>query len=417
MIGAQALLASARALKPSANPSAAMVTHIVTALRSRRVPRKGGPSRLRYPGRRDDLQGAAAALERVRQSDVVEFAMLSDLLREPLRAYRMPGDDASTRHKLIGSWSLDDGSISIGHADVTARPDAAPAERLDIAFRVLRAPAIEDAVADLEAVFFEITPADRLGDRYRDPKEALLWVGDSGRAGASGAGWKDKVAAIAEARGLDVAFCEQPGAFQRTHTEIARFEGKTLAVWENSAGPFARRDVLPPKWRAQAIYLEEPDFGEALEELRLMLDEGVPESESVESWEQFSSRLPELESDAFVVTERCRNSLRSNPYPDPRRMWDFVERLSRAARDRQALGGEVGERLAEWVAENYEIEIALHDSGLGAWAEFTFEGRQYSREPHVKVDDFKDPSECGRIYFAIDQEPPRFIVDHIGLHP
>ena len=42
---------------------------------------------------------------------------------------------------------------------------------------------------------------------------------------------------------------------------------------------------------------------------------------------------------------------------------------------------------------------------------------EYSREPHVKVDDYKKPVECGRIYFAQDNEGRRFIVNHIGPHP
>jgi hypothetical protein len=161
-----------------------------------------------------------------------------------------------------------------------------------------------------------------------------------------------------------------------------------------------------------------PDFGDSLDELRLRLDEEVDEPASrVETWEHFSGRAEELEHSGFVLTGACRQMLIANPYPDPGRMWQFAEILSRAARDWRELGGEVGNRLADWIAENYEIEVALHDAGLGSWAEFTFEGCDYSREPHVKVDDFKNPAECGRIYFAVDSDALRFIVDHIGLHP
>jgi hypothetical protein len=58
----------------------------------------------------------------------------------------------------------------------------------------------------------------------------------------------------------------------------------------------------------------------------------------------------------------------------------------------------------------------LHDDALGALGEFTYDGQRYSREPHVKVDDYVDPARCGRIYFAYDTHRARFIVDHIGLH-
>ena len=109
--------------------------------------------------------------------------------------------------------------------------------------------------------------------------------------------------------------------------------------------------------------------------------------------------------------------IRGNAYPDPSRMWRFLVRMSQAAGAWRALGGEVGDRLSDWIAANFEIEVAMHDGTLGSWTDFTFEGDPYSREPHVKVDDFKKPRECGRIYFAVDGERLRFIVDYIGLHP
>lgn len=38
----------------------------------------------------------------------------------------------------------------------------------------------------------------------------------------------------------------------------------------------------------------------------------------------------------------------------------------------------------------------------------------------MKVDDYTNPSECGRIYFGLDERPDarvwRFVVDPIGLH-
>jgi hypothetical protein len=63
---------------------------------------------------------------------------------------------------------------------------------------------------------------------------------------------------------------------------------------------------------------------------------------------------------------------------------------------------------------NYGIEISLFDKGRRY--EFEYDGATYSAEPHVKVDDYVDPARCGRIYFALDSDNGRFIVDHIGLH-
>ena len=47
--------------------------------------------------------------------------------------------------------------------------------------------------------------------------------------------------------------------------------------------------------------------------------------------------------------------------------------------------------------------------------QFQFEGEKYSRVPHLKLDDHTTPNQVGRVYFALDNENHRFIVDHVGL--
>jgi hypothetical protein len=46
---------------------------------------------------------------------------------------------------------------------------------------------------------------------------------------------------------------------------------------------------------------------------------------------------------------------------------------------------------------------------------FEFDGRTYSRLPHLKLGDYRSPNEVGRVYFAMDSDSERFIVDHVGL--
>jgi len=377
---------------------------------------------MQYPGRPDDLNCVAAVLEAARRRDTSEFAMLADVLRDPVRGYPLLSDDPTVRcYALLGSWSLPDASIVIGLASVTETSGKAVDQRLAVTFEALRSQPLAVLVARFEEFFLTIEPAGRIGDRHRDRASALLWVGDSGRAGATGGGWKTAISAISESRGLTLELSDQPSAFHVTHRHISRFAGRTVAIWRSGAGALANRSALPPRWRDHAIYLEEPGFAESLDELRRHLDQSsVPVDDAsigVETWDQFFERVEELQHEGFVLTAACRASLKYNAYPDPPRMWDFIRRLSQAAREWRDRGGEVGDRLADWIAEHYEIEVAVHDSTLGTWADFTFEGRTYSREPHVKVDDFKNPAECGRIYFAQDNEARRFIVDHIGLHP
>jgi hypothetical protein len=145
-------------------------------------------------------------------------------------------------------------------------------------------------------------------------------------------------------------------------------------------------------------------------------DEPEPPPEpTVDTWDEFAELAPALETTHFVLTDNARGHCGENPYPTPGRMWDHLEALAQAAEAYGELEAPVGGRLKEWIAENFQIEIALFDNDLRP-KEFEFEGVTYSREPHVKVDDYKNPAECGRIYFAIDNEHARLIVDHVGLH-
>jgi hypothetical protein len=134
-------------------------------------------------------------------------------------------------------------------------------------------------------------------------------------------------------------------------------------------------------------------------------------------WAEFHELIDALETDFFVVTPRAKAQCENNAYPDPGRMWRHLEKLYEAARLWHEQGATIGNRLEDWIRETVGIEVALHDQSLGTWVDFTHDDREYSREPHVKVDDFKNPGECGRIYFALDPEGCRFVVDYIGLHP
>jgi hypothetical protein len=134
------------------------------------------------------------------------------------------------------------------------------------------------------------------------------------------------------------------------------------------------------------------------------------------SWDEIAASVDDLESGALNLTETATDMLSGNSYPDPARMWWALTQLRDAADAWRARGGRVGGRLKEWIQEEFEIEISLQDKKLRGKMDFEYDGEKYSAEPHVKLDDFKTPDRVGRIYFAIDQENLRFIVDHVGLH-
>jgi hypothetical protein len=185
-----------------------------------------------------------------------------------------------------------------------------------------------------------------------------------------------------------------------------------------AARPGARAEVFGSADRSMS-------FEEQCEELILHLREIAPvtglDSESGlpdnigAGWDKVADEVLALVGTHFILTARALAMLRSNPYPKPHRMLDHLKKLAELARAYGLVGGNLGMGLSEFAMSNYGIEIALSDGGLSP-PEIFLEGRSLRARPHVKVDDYKTPDRCGRIYFAIDREGLRFVVDHIGLH-
>ncbi len=165
------------------------------------------------------------------------------------------------------------------------------------------------------------------------------------------------------------------------------------------------------------------DFGNHIEEMMLHLTEIAPLEEEVKSphssdaisWPDAKAKIEELEGDHLILTSRARAMLEGNPYPVPVRMLEHMEKLSRIARAYHINEGVLDSRFEDFALRNEGLSIALFDSTLTD-STIQYEGRVLSTVPHVKVDDYKRPDRCGRIYFALDREPYRLVVDHIGLH-
>lgn len=161
-------------------------------------------------------------------------------------------------------------------------------------------------------------------------------------------------------------------------------------------------------------------FYEDVYELALHLDSMSTLSSSaaytpVESWPEARDQILALECNSFLLTQRARDSLMDNAYPDPDRMYTFVRRLSQVAAAYAASEGRLKGGIVAMAAA-FEIEIALHDDSRTFSKITVDDGRELDPKPHVKVDDAKSADKCGRIYFAIDFDRLRFVVDHIGLH-
>ena len=58
-----------------------------------------------------------------------------------------------------------------------------------------------------------------------------------------------------------------------------------------------------------------------------------------------------------------------------------------------------------------KADIDYHERGR----RFVFDGRMLDREPHLKIDDHTAPTEVGRIYFALDTDGRRLVVEFFGV--
>lgn len=160
-------------------------------------------------------------------------------------------------------------------------------------------------------------------------------------------------------------------------------------------------------------------YSEHIAELQMHLRQLVAPDElpaaPIENWTDAKKLILELRGPHFQLTARAVEMLDGNPYPKIDRMVAHLKSLAGLAAELHRRHGNLGRRISDVAIENYGIEIALFDSSL-ADKSIEYEGRTFNTQVHVKVDDYKSPEAVGRIYFAIDSEGARLIVDHIGLH-
>ena len=130
------------------------------------------------------------------------------------------------------------------------------------------------------------------------------------------------------------------------------------------------------------------------------------------------ARFLEKESQgAIVFTRDAHQSWKRDAYPRVDVMNDALVTLTKAAIEYRRLGCQLGMVPDEWFKVEWELNLASTDkymstNGLDT---FEFDGSTYSRLPHLKLGDHTSPNEVGRVYFAMDSDSERFIVDHVGL--
>lgn len=165
------------------------------------------------------------------------------------------------------------------------------------------------------------------------------------------------------------------------------------------------------------LYENNRALSEALRSNRSPDETATAVPEDLDSWDAIRDHLPTLVGPGFVLTDHALECTSRPRYPHPSKMWRALRALERVGQRYNELGGALGDRFEDFACEVGGIEVALHDSTYEDACFFVFEGRTHRRLPHVKVDDAKSPNEVGRIYFALDREQKRIIVDWFGTKP
>jgi hypothetical protein len=127
--------------------------------------------------------------------------------------------------------------------------------------------------------------------------------------------------------------------------------------------------------------------------------------------------LTKHSKDAIVFTPAASRSWRQDKYPKPEEMREVLVTLAKASAEYRRLQCRIPKMTDDWFKQVWDLAMASTDKYMSDHKldKFTFEKKEYSRLPHIKLDDRVAPSEVGRIYFAMDSEKKRFIVDHVGL--
>lgn len=127
--------------------------------------------------------------------------------------------------------------------------------------------------------------------------------------------------------------------------------------------------------------------------------------------------LTDAADGSIVFTANAYRTWHQTNYPHIEAMREALLTLAQAAVYWRRAECHVGMGLKDWFKTRWEVAMAPTDEGLTAKKldRFDYDGKTYSRETHLKLDDHVPPSEVGRVYFGMDSSQRRIIVDHVGL--
>lgn len=120
---------------------------------------------------------------------------------------------------------------------------------------------------------------------------------------------------------------------------------------------------------------------------------------------------------AIVFTPAAHRGWKKDDFLHVEVMRDALVTLAQAAVEYRRLRAQLGLTPDDWFKQEWDLTMASTDQYMAKnkMDAFQHDGRTYSRLPHLKLGDHTAPNEVGRVYFAMDSDEERFIVDHVGL--
>ena len=138
---------------------------------------------------------------------------------------------------------------------------------------------------------------------------------------------------------------------------------------------------------------------------------------SDEDFEDLFNGLELLTGGALIFTPNARVQWSKDNRPEPQKMRKALVTFGEAALEWRRRETIVGQDLSQWLGEMLGLMVPFSDAGLVRAGRhlFDFEGQTWDRTRHIKLKDRTSPDGVGRVYFDVDKDQERFIVDHVGL--
>lgn len=183
--------------------------------------------------------------------------------------------------------------------------------------------------------------------------------------------------------------------FRQVEDERDRFKAQAAqaAYWKQEAERARRASGLPEVDWSEAPPLDESDLTDLANFLEKKSVGSIAFTrESHQAWKK----------DAYLHVEVMRKAL-------------IV--LTQASIEYRRLDCQLGMVPDDWFKQEWDLTLASTDKYMSKnrLDTFTYDGETHSRLPHLKLGDYTAPNEVGRVYFAMDSDNKRFIVDHVGL--